>query len=151
MNLPSDALAPAYRWFAVYSILCPIGQTRRSQGEARWQLHPANSEFPAEATSLLDHKTGPACADYSSTRPCFVESTRTDSRQHTIHNIFAQPVGRSRPLSGRSLLLAEGRPMPRAAIHRRWLKGRERPIRIESTSTKLNPFAFSRPRRNSTL
>jgi len=26
--------------------------------------------------------------------------------------IFAQPAGRSRPFSGRSLVLAEGRPMP---------------------------------------
>src|SRR6516165_12752548 len=28
--------------------------------------------------------------------------------------IFAQPAGRSRPFSGRSLVLAEGRPMPEA-------------------------------------
>jgi len=43
------------------------------------QLHPANSEFSAEATSLLDHEIGPARADYSSARPCFVESKPTDS------------------------------------------------------------------------
>jgi hypothetical protein len=29
-----------------------------------------------------------------------------------LSKIFAQPVGRSRPFSSRSLVLAEGRPMP---------------------------------------
>jgi len=97
VSLLAAGSVPADRWFAAYSIRCPIDQTRRSQGEARSQLHPANSEFPAEATSLLDHEIGPACADYSSTRPCFVESKPTDSRQRTIQEKRTTRAVRFRP------------------------------------------------------
>src|ERR1700751_2422217 len=96
MNVPSDALSPAARWFAAYSIRCPSRQTRRSQGETRSQLHPANSEFPAEATSLLDHEIGPASAHHSGTRPSFVESKPTDNRQRTIQDFPANSLALAR-------------------------------------------------------
>jgi len=46
--------------------------------------------------------------------------------------IFAQPAGRSRPFSGRSLVLAEGRPMPLAVIY-----GREMQITLATASVAM--------------
>src|SRR5215831_1309224 len=102
MNLPSDGLAPAYRWFAAYSIRCPIDQTRRSQGEARSRLHSANSEFPAEATSLLDHEIGPACADYSSARPIHPRRAHRESSRRLRRCVNPGPV-----VDGSSVLTSE--------------------------------------------